>query len=219
MLLAFLGDVHGDFAAVERAMGLEPAVSWWFSVGDVADVFGAYPSPPRPFCFIKGNNEDFDVLARLAAGERLAEHLHFLPNGVAKELREGAALVRLAGLGGTFAPTWYDRSVADLSGARRRHFVRSEVETCAGLADVDVFLSHEAAKPYWAGEGRRRNDAGKAAINEVLAAIKPRLHLFGHHHRHSEAEREGVPSIGLPLASAGWLVLDTDAWSWTMRAG
>ena len=36
-------------------------------------------------------------------------------------------------------------------------------------------------------DGRpRRHDAGKPAINDVLAALRPRLHLCGHHHRFSE---------------------------------
>jgi hypothetical protein len=170
-----------------------------------------------------------------------------LPNGRLVEI-DG---VRVAGLGGTFAPTWYDTPAEELpskssagrtprrashSGPgltdaaahdvpgrsraaakaddKRRHFVRQEVEACAALREVDIFLTHEAARPYWAGTGRGRNDAGKAVINDVLAAMKPRLHVFGHHHRFSEAIREGVPSIGLPLVGDGYLVIDTEGWEW-----
>ena len=90
----------------------------------------------------------------------------------------------------------------------RRHFVRQEVEACKALIDVDVFLTHEAPRPYFAGDGPRRNDAGKAPVNEVLAALKPRLHLFGHHHRFIEQERQGVRSIGLDLVSRSYLLID-----------
>ena len=95
----------------------------------------------------------------------------------------------MAGLGGTFAPTLYDTPAADLPhprkgtakatilADRRRHFMRQEVEACKALREVDVFLTHEAARPYFAGDGPRRNDAG-AEVNEVLAVRKPRLHLF-----------------------------------------
>ena len=66
-----------------------------------------------------------------------------------------------------------------------------------------MFLTHEAPRPYVVGgrAGRRGMDAGKTPINEVLAAMQPRLHLFGHHHRFTEQERQGVRSVGLDLAS------------------
>jgi hypothetical protein len=47
------------------------------------------------------------------------------------------------------------------------------------------------------------------SINDVLAAMKPRLHLFGHHHRFTEAERQGVRSVGLDLVSGSYLLIDS----------
>ena len=38
--------------------------------------------------------------------------------------------------------------------------------------------------------------------------MKPRLHLFGHHHRYSEQTVEGVRSIGLDLAERSYLLID-----------
>ena len=128
--------------------------------------------------------------------------------------------LRVAGLGGTFAPTWYDTAAAELPhpkkgsaratelADKRRHFVREQVEACKALRDVDVFLTHEAAKPFRPFPGGRGPDAGKSQINEVLAAMRPRLHLFGHHHRFSEQEREGVRSVGLDLVSRSYLLVD-----------
>lgn len=216
MVLGLLGDIHGHFDVLERVLGLEPDIGGWLCVGDVASDEGAYPSPSRPFYFIKGNNEDFDVITRLETA-----NLFYLPNGVVIDV----CGVRVAGLGGTFAPKWYetppDALPAGKPGPRRddkrRHFVRQEVEACAALRGVDIFLTHEAARPYWVGTGRRRNDAGKTAINDILAAMKPRLHLFGHHHCLSEAVREGVPSIGLPLVADGYAILDTARWAWTFK--
>jgi Icc-related predicted phosphoesterase len=220
MTLGLVGDLHGAFEALDRVMALEPAVSAWLSVGDVAGAAGEYPSPARPFYFIKGNNEDFDVIARLAAGPPEG-NLRFLPNGVLVDV----CGVRVAGLGGTFAPTWFETAPSDLPpagvrGARddkRRHLVRAEAQACAAIPHLDILLTHEAPRPYWAGTGRRRNDAGKAVINEVLAASRPRVHFFGHHHRYSEAVREGVPSIGLAPAGEGYVIVDTDGWTWTRR--
>ncbi len=39
--------------------------------------------------------------------------------------------------------------------------------------------------------------------------MQPRLHLFGHHHRFSDQEREGVRSVGLDLVSRSYLLIDT----------
>ena len=43
------------------------------------------------------------------------------------------------------------------------------------------------------------------------------LHVFGHHHRLTERVSEGIPSVGLPLASEGWLLLETDDWTASFR--
>jgi hypothetical protein len=88
---------------------------------------------------------------------------------------------------------------------RRRHFVREEMEACSQMRDVDVFLSHEAPRPFRVNRGV---DAGKTPINEVLAAMKPRLHLFGHHHRFTEAQVGGVPSVCLDLVAKSYLLID-----------
>ena len=44
--------------------------------------------------------------------------------------------------------------------------------------------------------------------------MQPRLHLFGHHHRFSEQEREGVRSVGLDLVSRSYLLIDTRTLAW-----
>ena len=53
-------------------------------------------------------------------------------------------------------------------------------------------------------------DAGKPAINEVLATLKPRLHLCGHHHRFSETIREGVPSVCIDRVNRSYLLIDAE---------
>ena len=189
------------------------SVPFWLCVGDVADDQGQYEPLPAPLHFIKGNNEGFDVLA----GGSLPANLHYLANGILHAI-DG---IRVAGMGGTFAPSWFEMPAAALPHPRkgtqkateladkRRHFVREEVETCKALDEVDVFLTHEAPRPYFVGQrGGRGNDAGKTAVNEVLAAMKPRLHVFGHHHRLTEREVDGVRSVGLDLVSKSYLIVD-----------
>lgn len=218
MLIGALGDIHGDFASLERIMRDQRDVTAWLCVGDVADDEGSYVAPIAPLYWIKGNNEDFDFIERARAGSTLP-NLHYLPNGALTRI----ASLAVAGLGGTLAPTWYETAAVDLPGPKRagsrddkrRHFVREEVEACKSLVDVDVFLTHEAPRPYLVEAGRdsgrssaRKVDAGKTPINEVLAAMRPRLHLFGHHHRFTEAERQGVRSIGLDQIARSYLIID-----------
>ena len=219
MFFGAVGDLHGDFDALDRVMARHPEVAFWVCPGDLAAEDGEYPRPRAPLYWIKGNNEDFDFVAAQPAGSGTLPNLHFIPNGISVQVHG----LTLAGLGGTFAPTWYETRAAELpphaskprSGAgrgapatkndRRRHFVHEEVDACKALQGVDIFLSHEAPRPFPLA---RAKDAGKTPINEVLAAMRPRLHLFGHHHVYTVAERQHVPSIGLEMAADSYLVFD-----------
>ena len=223
MLIGALGDIHGAFDTVHEIMARHADVPLWVQVGDVASNDGEYFTPPAPLYWIKGNNEDFDVIAASIAGRPPAPTLHYLPNG-------GPYLVgpwRVAALGGTFAPSWYHTSAAALppsrgrrSGAtsiklgksrddKRRHFVRDEVLVCKGLSGIDLFMTHEAPRPFYP-QGRRL-DAGKTVINEVLTALRPKLHLFGHHHEFTDSVRQGVRSIGLDIVTKSYLVIDAQS--------
>jgi len=42
----------------------------------------------------------------------------------------------------------------------------------------------------------------------LLATLRPRLHLCGHHHRFVETEREGVRSVRLDRVSRSYLLID-----------
>ena len=231
MFFGAVGDLHGDFDALDRVMARHPDVEFWVCPGDLADEDGTYPTPRSPLYWIKGNNEDFDFVAAQPPGSGTLRNLHYIPNGVAVR----AHGLTLAGLGGTFAPTWYETPAADLpshasklrSGAgrrappseavgagrgapatkndRRRHFVHEEVDVCKALQGVDIFLSHEAPRPFPIA---RVKDAGKTPINEVLSDMQPRLHLFGHHHVYTVSERQRVPSISLEKVCDSYLVVD-----------
>ncbi len=222
MTVGAVADIHGNFEALTRAMDRHPDVPLWICVGDVASRAGAYPAPPQPLFWIKGNNEDFDRIAAWEAGEAQPPNLHYIRNGTAADVGP----LRVAGLGGTYAPTWFETPAADLPRGRsdappekrddkRRHFVREEVESCKHLASIDILMTHEAARPFVVvdeprpGRKPRRHDAGKPAINDVLAAIRPRLHLCGHHHRFSETTREGVPSVCIDRINRSYLLIDT----------
>jgi hypothetical protein len=221
MHFGVLGDIHGDFGAVNTVMRRHQDAAFWLSVGDVASADLRYPEPVSPLYWIQGNNEDFAVIADLAAGMRppsaASPNLHFLPNGTATRVLD----LTIAALGGTFAPTWYETAAGDLPPAgrqgrrggaqrddKRRHFVREQVEALKAQRGVDVLLTHEAPRPFFVQAGARRLDAGKTAVNEVLAATRPRLHFFGHHHRFADQTRDAVRSIGLDLVSHSYVLVD-----------
>jgi Icc-related predicted phosphoesterase len=221
MLVGALADIHGNFDAMRRAMDRHPDVRFWLCVGDVASRSGVYPEPPAPVYWIKGNNENFDRIADWEAGRDQVANLHYIPNGTARNVGG----LNVAGLGGTYAPTWFETSAANLphrpSDDKRRHFVREEVEACKRVSGVDILMTHEAARPFIIvdepGEGSRprRRDAGKPAINDVLATMKPRLHLCGHHHRFVETVREGVPSVCIDRINRSYLLIDADTLEYT----
>jgi len=239
MLIGAVADIHGNFDALTAAIERHPDVPLWICVGDVASRTGAYPEPSRPLYWIKGNNENFDRIAAWEAGEPQPRNLHLIRNGTAAAVGP----LRVAGLGGTFAPTWFETRAADLPAGKasrnrlrqgyggqegapdvspddekrddkRRHFVREEVEACKQLGAVDILMTHEAARPFILvdeprpGAKPRRRDAGKPAINDVLAALKPRLHLCGHHHRFIETIRDGVPSVCIDRINRSYLLID-----------
>ena len=221
MQIGALGDIHGEFGTVDDLMTRHADVPFWISVGDVASNDGEYFPPVAPLYWIKGNNEDFDVIAAAMAGYPPAPRLNYLSNGGPHQVGPW----RIAALGGTFAPSWYHTPAAALPQSKgrtaptasvklgksrddkRRHFVRDEVLACKALSKIDLFLTHEAPRPFY--PAGRRIDSGKTVINEVIAAMCPRLHLFGHHHEFTDSVRQGVRSIGLDVVTRSYLLIDT----------
>ena len=223
MLIGALGDIHGAFETVHTIMTRHTDVPLWVCVGDVASNDGDYFEPVAPLHWIKGNNEDFDVVAAAVRGHPPAPTLPYLANGGPHKVGPW----RIAALGGTFAPSWYNTPAAGLppskgrktAGAgslklgksrddKRRHFVRDEVLACKALTGIDVFLTHEAPRPFY--PAGRRIDAGKTVLNDVLASMKPRLHLFGHHNEFTDSVRQGVRSIGLDVVTKSYLLIDAE---------
>jgi Icc-related predicted phosphoesterase len=215
MRIGAVADIHGNFDALHTAMARHPEVPLWICVGDLASSTGRYPEPIAPLYWIKGNNEDFDRIAAWEAGRERVPNLHLIRNGTAVKVGP----LDVAGVGGTFAPTWFETAADQLPAKKaddkRRHFVREEVEAAKRLGAVDILMTHEAAKPFIVTSptrpgGGRRLDAGKPPINELLATLKPRLHLCGHHHRFVEAEREGVRSVCIDRVNRSYLLIDAD---------
>lgn len=229
MIFGALGDIHGNFAALARILERHSEIPFWLCVGDVANAAGEYPAPAAPVYFIKGNNENFDAIA---AGD-LAPNLHFLANAELITIDS----VGVVGIGGTFAPTWYETSAAELPhpkkgsaratalADKRRHFVRQEVEACKRLHHVEVLLTHEAPSPFWielpsstAPAKRWRRNVGKAQISEAADAVQPRLHLFGHHHTYATFTRSGIPTVCVDRVNRSYLLVDSQTFESELRS-
>lgn len=230
MTIGALGDVHGDFSSVRTIMARHPDVDLWLTVGDLGGERGEYEAPPCPLYWIKGNNDNLEVVAEVLDGRRVLPNLVYLPNG--QVITVGT--VTIAALGGTLAPTWYEKAPGELPRPRigptpeggfpplarddkRRHFVRAEVEACTRMRGVDIFVSHESARPFYMDVRGRRQDVGKTPVNEVLASMRPRLHLSGHHHEYSDDVRQGIRSIGLDPVGVSYLLVDSDTWKYERR--
>ena len=228
-IFGLLGDIHGNFTALHEIVTRHPEVPFWLCVGDVASRAGEYPTPPAPVYFIKGNNENFDALDSRA----LPDTLIYLPNA---ERRVIDGLV-VAGVGGTFAPTWYDTPAAALPhpvkrtpratelADKRRHFVREEIEAASRLDGVDVLLTHEAPSPFWidlpssTAPGKRwRRDVGKAEITALADSVRPRLHAFGHHHVAEAQTRQGIVTVCADRVNRSYMLVNRVDFSWERRA-
>lgn len=228
MLICAAGDIHGaldrmfeDVLAFEATLGAR--FEWVLHVGD----FGIWPDPnrvdkatkkhdgagdfpawfsarraaPRRTVFIKGNHEDFMWLDSQRNSEVLPG-LFYLRNGATRELEADGEIIRVAGVGGCYGPSDYDRPSRQLQGYAKRHYTRDEIE---GLCDlgvaVDILLVHDAPAGVLFERHRRGVDwvSPAAGLDELITRVRPRVCFFGHYHRRVDAEIGGVRCIGLNL--------------------
>lgn len=205
-MIGLLGDIHGEYMAIDRALAI-PGVDLWLQVGDFGGEGIPYPIIPRRFWFIKGNHEDWPSLA----GLEKAPSGPYLENGRVYRLpvgSDGGALM-VAAFGGNHSSKYTEMPRDKVPDHRARHFLREEYD---GLMEtqskVDLLLTHEAPSPYMI----KNKDCGKEMVSELSAMLKPRLHAFGHHHRYGVYDYNGVKTVGL---SYGW----SDCVLWDERTG
>ncbi|MFC4357744.1 metallophosphoesterase [Halobium salinum] len=202
--MTVLGDAHADdpenraslMAAYEAA---DAPVT--LQLGDL----GHYDLP-TPTYFVAGNNEDLDVVDALREGDDPdVEGVSNLILVASRAFEIGD--LKLAGLSGNYAPTQYEKSREELVGARRRHFVESEVEAAMGLHDVDVFLAHEAPHGVLHTDGY---DVGCRPMDRILSELEPDLCLVGHHHQHAEGSFGDTRVVCLAPVTESYYSLDPD---------
>ncbi len=195
----------GDFGIWPDARRIDKATRNHDGAGDFPVWFAEARAVPQPTVFIKGNHEDFDWLSeRQRAGELdVLPGLTYLPSGDVVEVGTGDARCRVGGIGGCHGPSNYARRARDLQSRAQRHFAHDEVEQLAGRGQLDVLLLHDAPAGVeftWRrpdGSVRRRYVSEADGLAQVVAATRPIVCFFGHHHTRLDATIAGVPCIGL----------------------
>ena len=205
MMIGALGDIHGEFDTVQDIMRRHADVPFWLQVGTSPATTASTSHPPRPSTGSRATTKTSTWWPQAAAGRSPSPTLHYLSNGALQQPGAWRAL------GGMFAPSWYNAPASGSPPSRgtrpppliklgkrrddkRRHFVKDEVLACKALAGhrrVPDARGAEAVLP--AG---RHIDAARPCSNEILTTMRPRLHLFGHHHEFTDSARQGVRSIG-----------------------
>lgn len=92
-----------------------------------------------------------------------------------------------------------------------------------GSPPVDLLLTHEA--PFgvglmgegWVAEktGTSIFNTGSKKLSHLWREVQPRLQINGHYHKLNEFRDGPLRHMTLPVAQAGFAVLDTDTWSLT----
>jgi len=218
MLIAAVGDAHGEFESMYAAvLALEAqvgrAVAYVLHVGD----FGVWPDPahldeatekhgdsggfrtllargqvPRPTVFIAGNHEDFDYLQALRARE-VVRGLQFLPWGEVVTLEHAGERLRVGGVGGCFGPSDYRKE--RLTGWTRRHYTRADLRRLEANArdGLDVLLLHEPpageATELHAPDGYRVRSWTLAGEGQAELVASVRPRVCFTGHLHARIER------------------------------
>jgi Icc-related predicted phosphoesterase len=205
MRLLAVSDLHGDLAAVWRALECaKPGVAGLLCCGDWGDPDQVDPrelealSARLPVLTTFGNHDPLDALAAWRNTDGTAV---LLGQG---EVRVLGAL-RIAGIGGIWATTH-----------RKRHYVTdadvaAAATRIATAGPVDILLTHgcPAGLADLTESGRH---GGQRCFLEAFRTIAPRLHLCGHLHVSQErSTRDGrrVVNVGAtPRGDALVVVID-----------
>jgi|APSaa5957512622_1039677.scaffolds.fasta_scaffold21837_2 Icc-related predicted phosphoesterase len=156
----------------------------------------------KPVHFIEGNHEDFVVLPWIV--DKYKTHITHLKRGSIRRIGS----YRFLSIGGAD----YMDAMLTQKGAV---ITDADIDHCLSIppANADIIISHDCplnigvpsttGLEYYGETGFKRSD-------ELDAHFKPKLWLFGHHHKCFEYTNENTHYIGLPTAWRGYGLLDND---------
>ncbi len=115
--------------------------------------------------------------------------------------------LKIAGLGGVYAPTDYPEFRKDLR--HPRHYTQGEVEECCKMKGASILLTHEPPKGY--ADEKRGIHMGTKPILSILESVKPRYHICGHIHKQQLDMFEGTTVINCGYGVSGdYCIIDTN---------
>ncbi len=156
----------------------------------------------KPLYFIDGNHEDFDAFPRLV--KKYEEFFTYLPRGTVHTI----AGYRFLALGGAA----YMDSMITQKGAV---ITDIQINQCLAIPcdKVDIILTHDCP----AGIGvpntpgfEHFGDTGFPRSAELAAHFKPKLWLFGHHHKWYSYQDGATSYYGLCGTWKGFGILDNN---------
>lgn len=213
--LLLLGDVHARFgviaAQIEHAREVAGTAPCGVVIAGDLGLFGDDLRRhfrkqglrfPVPVSFIEGNHEDFRDFSALVAG--YADVVTHLPRATVQPLGPWRALC----LGGArYMDAW--------STPRGCEVTERDIDACLALdaGSVDLVVSHDCpcgiGVPGAVGF-EHLGPPGVPGFERIAARLRPRLWVFGHHHRWHEHEKLGTRYLGLPESWHGYCLLDGD---------
>jgi predicted phosphodiesterase len=156
----------------------------------------------RPTHFIEGNHEDFDHFDHLV--RKYSDILTHLPRSTVHAI----AGTRMLALGGV-------RYMDAHTTPQGAEILPRDIERCLALPEdsADMVISHDCP----AGIGvpnqpgfEHYGPTGFADATAVIAHFRPRLWVFGHHHRWFDKTIDGTRFFGLPQSWLGYALLGSD---------
>ena len=154
----------------------------------------------RPVYFIEGNHEDFQSFPQLT--EKYRDFFTHLPRGTVHTL-DGYRFLALGGA--AYMDSYNTQKGAIITDAN--------INQCLSIPReaVDIILTHDCPNgigvlntpglDYYGATGFPRSD-------ELGAHFKPRLWLFGHHHKWFSTQDDTTTFQGLPGSWKGYCLLD-----------
>jgi len=135
--------------------------------------------------FIRGNHEDFDYLGSFSMPETVDpwQRLHFIPDGQQITLFKHSERITLGGFGG-IPPSTEHRARGKKARQKYRKAHRhadprffSEAHSAFNQSEkIDILMTH-------AGPQCPDLQTGSIYLTELAKRIRPKVHLFGHHHQ------------------------------------
>jgi hypothetical protein len=111
--------------------------------------------------------------------------------------------IRIVGLPGNYAPTWYGQT-KPFPGERVRHFNAVDVAALDQFERPSVLLMHEAFRGQAPG---RIGQMGIPILATLVRRLRPRVCLTGHHHSFAATVRGATLAISLPRAQVAYVRL------------